>query len=93
MEAKIYNKSGWIENTEPTQLKETFENLLISSGFGVLKFMEHHFDPFGWTGIWLLSESHLALHTFPEENKTYYELSSCIESYYDTFIESFNNIF
>ena len=49
--------------------------------------MEHAFEPIGWTGIWLLAESHLAIHTFPEENKTYIEISSCNKEMYDEFLK------
>jgi len=35
-----------------------------------------------------LSESHFAIHTFPEENKFYWELSSCIEQKYVDFIRT-----
>jgi len=49
--------------------------------------MEHNFAPQGYTAIWLLSESHFAIHTFPEEHKTYIELSSCNREMYDRFLE------
>ena len=47
------------------------------SGFTILGKLEHFFEPAGYTNLWLLAESHCALHTFPEETKTYIELSSC----------------
>ena len=85
MQAKIWNKSYWITETNPKLLKTTFEKQLINSGFGICNFIEKHFEPFGYTAIWLLSESHLAVHTFPEENKTYIELSSCVEKQFNAF--------
>lgn len=45
------------------------------------------FDPFGYTAMFLLSESHLAIHTFPERGKTYIELTSCVEPQYRRFLE------
>lgn len=60
--------------------------MLKTSGFGIIGFMEHFFEPQGYTGLWLISESHFAIHTFPEENKTYIELSSCNKEMYDQFI-------
>jgi len=86
MKAAIYNYRVWVEEVEPSVLKESFDAVLIESGFTVLNFMEHSFEPQGYTAIWLLGESHFALHTFPEENKTYIELSSCNEAMYDSFI-------
>lgn len=48
--------------------------------------MEHYFEPQGYTCLWLLSESHFAIHTFPEANKTYIELSSCNRQMYENFL-------
>ncbi len=86
MEAHIDNHSTWIEETEPSVLKNVFEEMLLKSGFGILNFMEHRFEPQGWTGLWLLAESHFAIHTFPEQNKTYIELSSCNHQMYIDFL-------
>ena len=77
MKARIDEYSIWINETDPETLKTTFEPMLKKAGFGILDFMEYHFDPFGYTAIWLISESHFAIHTFPEEDKTYIQLSSC----------------
>jgi S-adenosylmethionine/arginine decarboxylase-like enzyme len=86
MDDKIWSQSGWIKETEPNILKQKYETKLIDAGFEIIGFLEHHFTPQGYTAIWLLSESHFALHTFPENNSTYYELSSCINTQFDKFI-------
>ena len=86
MEAKIDNHSEWVQDIDPVRLKRNFEELLLKSGFGILNFMEHYFEPQGFTAIWLLAESHFAIHTFPEEQKTYIELSSCNTEMYDRFL-------
>ncbi len=88
MEAKIWNKNGWLSETNPTTLKNNFSDLLGLSGFEILNFVEHYFEPQGYTALWLLGESHLAIHTFPEEGKSYIELSSCNEYYYLYFAAS-----
>ncbi|MEQ9286283.1 MAG: S-adenosylmethionine decarboxylase [Cyclobacteriaceae bacterium] len=88
MEAKIDNYSGWIRDCNPETLKSDFEDILIRSGFGIINFIEHHFEPQGYTGLWLISESHFAIHTFPEEGKTYIELSSCNSDMYDDFLSN-----
>ncbi len=87
MEARIDNFNTWITEVDPNTLKPLFKEMLLDSGFGILNFMEHHFEPQGWTGLWLLSESHFAVHTFPEEGKTYIELSSCNYDMYERFLE------
>ena len=65
---------------------------LTESGFTILNFVEHAFQPQGYTCLWLLGESHAAMHTFPEENKTYIELSSCAKALLINFDVSLNNV-
>ena len=85
MEAKIYNFKVWIHNTEPSVLKKIFYDILSECKFNILGFQEHFFFPCGYTAIWLLGESHFAIHTFPEHKKTYLELSSCNKNKYYEF--------
>ncbi|MGL5912793.1 MAG: S-adenosylmethionine decarboxylase family protein [Bacteroidales bacterium] len=87
MQAKIWNYSAWIAETNPQELRSKFDSLLKKAGFNILDVSEKHFEPQGYTGLWLLSESHFALHTFPEFGKTYIELSSCNLEYYQAFLE------
>jgi len=90
MKAIIYNISGWVMEVDPIKLKNTYSDLIELSGFDILNFQEHHFNPTGWTGLWLLGESHFAIHTFPEEKKSYIELSSCNENMYNYFVSNLN---
>jgi len=80
MKAEIYNYKTWITLTEPMLLVKVMEQLLQEANYTVLNKMEHHFEPQGFTAVWMLAESHLAIHTFPEGEKTYVELSSCNEA-------------
>lgn len=79
MKAELYNFKCWVNNSDPLLLKQTGEKILTACDFEVLGFMEHHFKPQGYTCIWLLGESHLAIHTYPEHNKSYFELTSCVK--------------
>ena len=45
MKAEIYNISGWVKDTDPTKLKNTYSDLLGLSGFDILNFQEHYFNP------------------------------------------------
>ncbi len=92
MEAKIWNHNEWIDETDPERLKATFEDVLQKSGFTVLNFMEHHFEPQGYSALWLLAESHFAVHTFPECGKTYIELSSCNLKDFEQFLNITNTL-
>lgn len=88
MKAQMYNFSSWVKEVNPDVLKNVFSKLLIQSGFGVEAIQEKHFNPYGYTALFLLSESHFAIHTFPEESITYIELSSCVKSQFDYFVKN-----
>lgn len=92
MIAQMWNKNGWIKETNPTELKNKFSELLALSGFDILNFQEHYFEPQGYTALWLLGESHFAIHTFPEDEKSYIEISSCNEDYYIFFISQLSHL-
>ncbi|MEL7119816.1 MAG: S-adenosylmethionine decarboxylase [Bacteroidota bacterium] len=86
MKAEIYNFKVWLEITDPVELEQLLEKWMEEADFNILNKMSHHFQPYGFTAIWLLQESHLAVHTFPEEGKSYVELSSCNRAKNEKFI-------
>ena len=86
MMAKIWNFNEWITETDPKTLFARFDSLLRDAGFHVLRCIDYYFSPQGYTCLFLLGESHFAIHTFPEEGKTYIELSSCNKEYYERFV-------
>lgn len=90
MLAKIWNYSEWITETTPDELTRAFSKMLVASGFTILDECEYYFEPQGYTKIFLLCESHFAIHTFPEHGKTYIELSSCNEKMFGKFIKMVN---
>ena len=87
MKAEIFNYSCWVANTDKEYLEHVLGQMLKESGLTVLSYQEHSFKPYGYTGLWLIAESHFAVHTFPEENKAYIELSSCNEEKQDKFVK------
>jgi S-adenosylmethionine decarboxylase len=87
MKAQMYNYSGWINIIDPKILYNEYKKKLINSGFGIEDIIEKHFKPYGYTALFLLSESHFAIHTFPEENQSYIELSSCVKKPFDNFVK------
>ncbi len=91
MEAVIYNHKIWLKETKPDTLFEKLNNLLYTSGYTVIGHLDKHFEPYGYTCVWLLAESHLAVHTFPENNKTYIELSGCNQEMNEIFINDLSN--
>ena len=90
IEANIYSHKIWTVCIEPKELKDIYGSLLKEIGFTIVLFNEHHFPEQGYTCFWLLSESHLAIHTFPESGKSYIELSSCNKGKLDLFIQKTN---
>lgn len=93
MKAQMFNLKKWINTTDSHFLKSKFKEILEKNGFKIVGFVDFHFEPYGYTCLFLLSESHLAIHTFPEENKTYIELSSCVRTQFQNFKQDFVNQF
>ena len=87
MQAIMSKWCDWIQETDPDILQATYKSRLLESGFRILGELDYHFQPYGYTKIYLLAESHFAIHTFPEENKTYIELSSCNVDKYNKFLQ------
>lgn len=88
IEANIYNHRFWSTCINSQELKDTYDQLLKKVGFTIILFNEYHFPEQGYTCFWLLGESHLAIHTFPESGKSYIELSSCNKEKLDLFISN-----
>ena len=88
MKTRIENFSGIINNCDERWTKEILTTHLQRAGFNILGFIDHQFDKFGYSAIWLLGESHLAIHTFPENNNAYIELSSCLPKKGELFWEN-----
>lgn len=92
MEARIWNYSGWVGETNPGEIRNKYMGLLTESGFTVLGDIEHFFEPQGYTLLVLLGESHFAAHTFPEHGMTYIEISSCVEGPLNAFLAKMANV-
>ena len=43
----------------------------------LLEAVSHKFSPQGMTAVVLLAESHIAVHTYPEENMIFVDMASC----------------
>lgn len=99
MKPKIYQFSAWIKPVDihGKQIVDTDLELMLSgmiglSGHTVLDYTRHAFTPQGLTSLWLLAESHMALHTWPEEGLAYVQLSSCNEQKANEFIEAIHKV-
>lgn len=90
MKAIMYNYNKWIKYEKEEIIVPKLEEMIKRSGFTIINKVEHYFEKQGYTGLWLLAESHFAIHTFPEENKIYIEISSCVKEYFDRFVKEIN---
>ena len=61
------------------EMEKIFINALNYSGMHVIKKLLHKFEPQGETCIWLLEESHMAVHTYPEKKYFAIDVFTCGE--------------
>lgn len=59
-------------------IKGICTKLLSKTGVNVLDEIHHEFEPQGFTALYLLSESHMSVHTWPENGKIRIDLFSCV---------------
>ena len=52
----------------------------VASGATVVKSVFHHFSPHGVSGVVVIAESHLAIHTWPEYGYAAVDLFTCGDS-------------
>lgn len=53
------------------------EKALKASRMNVVDRVAHEFEPQGTTAVWILAESHMAIHTYPEENFMAVDVFTC----------------
>ncbi len=59
--------------------EELFRVLSRAAGSTALKYVQHDFKPQGQTGLMLLAESHISMHTYPEHNYVSVDIYTCGE--------------
>ncbi len=69
----------WLEEfaNDNELLKVLIDKALYASGMQILDCKGHEFDGGGFTGVWLLAESHFSIHTFPERNYMSIDCYTC----------------
>ena len=58
-------------------LKDMCKIICKTHDFSILQECEHTFSPMGCTFLFLLSESHLSIHTFPEKKHISFDIYTC----------------
>lgn len=61
------------------KIKTLLDTICNKYDFSILNKSEHVFEPHGLTILYLLSESHLSVHTFPERKYIAIDLYTCRE--------------
>lgn len=59
------------------KIQSLMNDIIIKCNLNVVGELTHQFEPFGATMIYLLSESHLSVHTYPEMKMITLDLYSC----------------
>jgi len=59
-------------------IRNMCREILSNTKVNVLDEIFHEFEPQGFTALYLLSESHMSIHTWPEHGKIRIDLFSCV---------------
>jgi len=60
-------------------LKNMFDYICEKYDYHILHKVQHQFEPHGVTIIYMLSESHMSIHTFPEKEYAALDIYTCRE--------------
>jgi len=70
-----------IENVEllnnMTELQLLMKEICKTHNFSILQEIEHQFMPIGCSFLFMLSESHLSMHSFPEKKHISFDIYTC----------------
>ncbi|MDO4242989.1 MAG: S-adenosylmethionine decarboxylase [Actinomyces sp.] len=81
----IWSVTWRVEGAAPAQLDDPsaiasfLDATACLSGLTAVASVEHRFEPQGVSAVLVLSESHVAIHSWPETGTAYITLTSCRE--------------
>src|SRR5947209_16804632 len=82
----------WVADPAPLErtgpLEELLKRAALAGGATILHSYFHPFAPCGVTGFLLLAESHLSVHTWPEEGFAAFDIFSCGDMDTDAIVET-----
>jgi S-adenosylmethionine decarboxylase len=61
----------------PIQITNLLDRICETYEYTILQKNKHEFTPQGFTALYLLSESHISIHTFPEKNYAAIDIYTC----------------
>ena len=91
MDGSMWVSMWYTSTTDIDVLNSEIESMLKHASFSVLSETDYRFDPLGYTKLFLLAESHFAVHTWPEHNVSWLEIASCIEEKYNKLLAEIKN--
>lgn len=62
---------------DPKQITHLLDYICQKYNYTILQKSAYEFTPLGFTTIYLLSESHISIHTFPEKNYAAIDIYTC----------------
>ena len=65
---------------DPDKIMDILHSAAIAAGATVVKSFFHQFSPFGVTGVAILAESHISIHTWPKEGYVAADIFTCGDS-------------
>lgn len=80
MKGKYLFLDLYIQNKTLDNLHEILDVFCTINKLNIVEKSHFVFDPVGITVVYILSESHLAVHTFPEKNLICIDLFTCSET-------------
>jgi S-adenosylmethionine decarboxylase proenzyme len=67
--------------TDAKVLEKLMDQVAEKCNFSVVARAFHQFEPYGATGVLVLSESHFSAHTYPEDKIVYIDVFCCSHSF------------
>ncbi|KAL7750898.1 hypothetical protein RI367_003477 [Sorochytrium milnesiophthora] len=74
---------------ESTGMVDSVSKFIADAGLTLLDYSAHHFDCGGITAVFLLSESHVSMHTWPEHGFVALDVYTCGSGRPETIVEEF----
>lgn len=78
---------------DANELNKVLKDICSEHNFQILKEVQYLFKPIGCSIIFLLSESHVSIHTFPEKNHMSFDIYTCRQyENNDRYLQIYDNL-
>lgn len=73
----IKNVTNHILLNSPEKIMTLLDDICNKYNYTIIQKIQHIFEPQGFTALYLLSESHISIHTFPENGYVAIDIYTC----------------